>query len=30
VSFEFMRTERLTTAFAVDPHFSEAGFRLLA
>jgi predicted nucleic acid-binding protein len=30
VSFEFMKAERLTTAFAVDPQFSEAGFRLLA
>ena len=30
VSFEFMKAERLTTAFAVDRRFSEAGFRLLA
>lgn len=30
VSFEFMKSEGLTTAFAVDPHFSDAGFRLLA
>jgi len=30
VSFEFMKLEGLTTAFAIDRHFSEAGFRLLA
>lgn len=30
VSFEFMKAEGLTTAFAVDRHFSDAGFRLLA
>lgn len=30
VSFEFMQAEGLTTAFAVDRHFSDAGFRLLA
>lgn len=29
VSFEFMKAEGLTTAFAVDRHFSDAGFRLL-
>lgn len=27
VSFEFMRTEGIDTAFAVDPHFAEAGFK---
>jgi predicted nucleic acid-binding protein len=30
VSFEFMEAEGLTTAFAVDRQFSDAGFRLLA
>ena len=30
VSLEFMKLEGLTTAFAVDRHFSDAGFRLLA
>ena len=30
VSFEFMNAEGLTTAFAVDRRFSDAGFRLLA
>ena len=30
VSLEFMKAEGLTTAFAVDRHFSDAGFRLLA
>ena len=30
VSLEFMKSEGLTTAFAVDRHFSDAGFRLLA
>ncbi len=30
VSFEFMKAEGLTTAFAADRHFSDAGFRLLA
>jgi len=29
VSFEFMKLEGITTAFAVDPHFGEAGFDLL-
>jgi predicted nucleic acid-binding protein len=27
VSFEFMRIEGIATAFAVDPHFAEAGFK---
>jgi len=27
VSFEFMRIEGIDTAFAVDPHFAEAGFK---
>ena len=29
VSFEFMRTEGITAALAVDPHFREAGFDVL-
>lgn len=29
ISLEFMRTQRLGTALAVDPHFAEAGFDLL-
>ena len=29
VSFEFMRTQGLSTALAVDPHFGEAGFVVL-
>jgi predicted nucleic acid-binding protein len=29
VGFEFMKFEGLTTAFAVDPHFKQAGFALL-
>jgi predicted nucleic acid-binding protein len=28
-SFEFMRTEDITSALAVDPHFAEAGFKVL-
>ena len=28
-SFEFMRTEGITTALAVDPHFKDAGFKVL-
>ena len=30
VTFELMRRERLTDAFAFDEHFTVAGFRLLA
>jgi predicted nucleic acid-binding protein len=30
VSFEVMRRERLTSAFAFDRHFEVAGFELLA
>jgi uncharacterized protein len=29
VSFEFMRTEGLETALAIDPHFAQAGFAVL-
>ena len=29
VSFEFMRTEGISSALAVDPHFAAAGFRVL-
>ena len=29
ISFEFMRIEGITTALAADPHFAEAGFRVL-
>jgi predicted nucleic acid-binding protein len=29
VAFEFMKLKSVTTAFAVDPHFREAGFELL-
>jgi uncharacterized protein len=29
VGFEFMKLRGLTTAFALDPHFREAGFKLL-
>jgi predicted nucleic acid-binding protein len=29
ISFEFMRMEGLGTALAVDPHFSDAGFRVI-
>jgi uncharacterized protein len=29
VAFEFMRLNGLTTAFALDPHFREAGFDLV-
>lgn len=29
VSFELMRRERITTAFAFDRHFETAGFRIL-
>ena len=28
VTFEFMALKDLTTAFAIDPHFREAGFKL--
>ena len=28
VSFEFMKRQGVTIAFATDPHFQEAGFRL--
>jgi len=29
VGFEFMKAEGITTAFAIDPHFTRAGFDLL-
>ncbi len=29
VSFEFMRTEGISSVLAVDPHFAAAGFRVL-
>ncbi len=29
VGFEFMKIEGLTAAFAIDPHFEEAGFEVL-
>jgi predicted nucleic acid-binding protein len=29
VGFEFMQQSGLTTAFAIDPHFADAGFTLL-
>ena len=29
VSFEFMKLKGLTAAFALDPHFGQAGFELL-
>ena len=29
VGFEFMRLNAVTTAFAIDPHFGEAGFELM-
>ena len=29
IGFEFMRGQGLVTAFAVDPHFEEAGFEIL-
>lgn len=29
VSFEFMQATDLTSAFAIDPHFAEAGFDLV-
>lgn len=29
VGFEFMKERGLTTAFAFDPHFTQAGFQLL-
>ena len=29
IGFEFMRLRGMTTAFALDPHFEEAGFELL-
>jgi predicted nucleic acid-binding protein len=29
VSFEFMKAKDLDTAFAIDPHFAEAGFDLV-
>ena len=29
VSFEFMKLKDVTIAFAIDPHFQEAGFKLM-
>ena len=29
VAFEFMKLRGVTTAFAIDPHFEEAGFELM-